>query len=255
MELRTFWWCVINYTKPGDIILDPMSGVGTIHSANFLGRNTVSCEIVPEFAELQRLNRNHMVDIWKSGEFLANWPDELEEKPIPNTSFPGDWKLYEGDCRQYLPLENPIDAVIFSPPYGNLWSMSKADKDSKIAKEKNYVVGYNDDIANIGNLDNYVHYLQAMKIVYRKCYESLKPGGLLVTVVKDYIAGGRRVYCSRDNLKLCLEVGFQMHAWHLRDASLVQSPFSAGNKAKRIAAGKHTLELEINAEDIMVVRK
>ena len=151
-----------------------------------------------------------------------------------------------------MPLsDRSADACIFSPPYGGLWAYNSKSRGSKVMEEKNYRVGYDDNVANVGNLANYTAYLAAMKLIYEKCFESLKSGAPLVTVVKDYIQNGRRVPCSKDNLRLCIDAGFLPEAWHFRDAS----PFSAGNRKKRIAAGKHKAELDIMNEDVIVVRK
>ena len=56
MELRTYLWLVNKYTEARDTILDPMSGVGTIHLANLYGRETVGVELMPDFVELQKRN-------------------------------------------------------------------------------------------------------------------------------------------------------------------------------------------------------
>lgn len=261
MELRTFKWIVERYTKVGDTILDPMSGVGTVHFANYMGRHTIAIELVPEFIELQHRNIKNMTELWEAGMFYGEF-DTWDFEP---TMLKGQPTILEGDCRRFLPLVpeyfgNPsliptIDAVVLSPPYGNLWAFSESNRESKIAKEKNYVVGYDDSDANVGNYPNYIHYLTAMKIIYGKCYETLRPGGVLVTVVKDYIHQGKRLLCSKDNLRLCLEVGFIPEDWHFRAAGMTTSPYAMANRAKRIEAGKHREELDIKFEDILVLRK
>ncbi len=267
MELRTYKWIVEKYTKPGDTILDPMSGVGTVHFANFMGRHSVAIELVPDFVELQRRNIGNMRELWTEGMFYDQFESwDIEYTPKNFYTGLGTSTILEGDCRRFLPLQPPdiapigtkpplVDAVIFSPPYGSLWAFSTSNRESKIAKEKNYVVGYDDSDANVGNYPNYIHYLTAMKIIYGKCYETLRSGGVLVTVVKDYIHQGKRLLCSKDNLRLCLEVGFTPEDWHFRAAGQTTSPYAMANRAKRIAAGKHREELDIKYEDIIVMRK
>ena len=252
MELRTYKWAVTNYTEPGDLILDPMSGVGTVHFANFMGRESVGVEIVPRFAELQEINRDFMMDLFHKEEFYRDDMGEWDFKP----DNPSDHSILLGDCRRHLPLSDRFaDACIFSPPYGGLWAFNSKTRSSKVMEEKNYRVGYDDNLANVGNLANYTAYLAAMKTIYERCFASLKSGAPLVSVVKDYIQNGRRVPCSKDNLRLCIQAGFLPEAWHFRDASQQNNPFIAGNRKKRIAAGKHKPELDINAEDVLVVRK
>ncbi len=258
MELRTFKWIVEHYTKPGQTILDPMSGVGTVHFANFMGRHTHAIELVPDFVELQKANIKNMLSLWTQDHFYE-WMDSWDYTVGGFLSYPlGTPQIHLGDSKRILASftgQPNIDAVIFSPPYGSLWAYSQPNRDSKIAQEKNYLVGYDQDTAQVGNLKNYTQYLTAMGLIYQGCYDALKPGGVLVTVVKDYIEKGKRVLCSRDNLKLCIAAGFKMEDWHFRRADIVQSPYSKGNRDKRIAAGKHTVDLDINYEDILVVRK
>ena len=257
MELRTYLWCVMKYTKTGDTILDPMSGVGTVHLATMLSRNSIGIELMPNFVDLQlqNISKFQHTDAHQS---LSDIINEITPFGVQAgwELFPGigSYRILQGDCRRHLPLDKPVDAVIFSPPYGDLWTQSKGEK-SKVELEKNYNVGYGLSDANVGNYKVYPQYLKAMEIIYGKCFDSLKPGGILVTVVKDYIKSARRVYCSADNLKVCCKVGFVPYEWHLRDTSVQNNPFSAGNRAKRIAAGKHNKELDIMAEDIIVVRR
>jgi DNA modification methylase len=272
LELRTFKWIVESYTKPGDLILDPMSGAGTIHMAVFMGRNTIAIELVPKFVAIQQASIQNMFELWSDGMEYNDgniWNSNFYQLPdmgswdykAGNNYPPGTWTILEGDNRSWLPLgiTNPrdnqfrplADACIFSPPYGNLW---KPDN-SKISQEKGYVKGYGDDQANIGNLDNYTAYLTAMQIVYNLVFQSLKPGAPLISVVKDYVKAGKRVLCSRDNLLLCLNAGFTAENWHFRRADVQNNPYSKGNRDKRIAAGKHRPELDIVLEDILVLRK
>ena len=254
MELRTFMWCVNEYTSEGDVILDPMAGAGTVHLARFMNRKTISIDIVPEFVELTNNNWLNMLKIYqeKQGMMLDKFAGIIEKMQYPWIPSPIYPVMFSGDSRRLLPLDNKVDAVIFSPPYGNLWT---SQKQNKVMQEKNYKVGYNDSMANVGNAKNYMSYLVAMKLIYEGCYKSLVPGGVLVSVVKDYVMKGERVLCSRDNMRLMVEVGFIPEDWHYRDASQTSSPFSVAHKKKRIAEGKHRSELEIDKEDILVVRK
>jgi len=246
MELRTYMWLVGKYTKEGDTILDPMSGTGTVHLANYAGRRTVGVEIMPEFVELQEKNILFMEDVFNNKKNL--YKQFGIEPTLPKRHI-----ILPGDCRRVLPLDYEVDAVIFSPPYGSLWKQSKAPQ-SQVNAEKNYNVGYGESDANIGNYNVYPKYLQAMRIVYEKCYQSLKPGGILVTVVKDYVTGGRRVPCSRDNLLQCVKAGFTFEDWHFRTTKIA-SPFSVKARKQREAKGNKRIDLNIGYEDIIVVKK
>lgn len=192
LELRTFAWLVEKYTKPGDTILDPMSGIGTVHYAATMGRNTIAIELVERFCQIQHLN-------------LA----KLQAVRGLNSKT----KVLEGDCRRHLPLTEPVEACIFSPPYGNLWSTAGR---SKLAGEWGMSIGYNSHIQNIGQIDTYPVYLEAMREIYRLCGLSLKSRAALVVVTKDFNQNKKRVYVARDTINMCLQVGFSFEDWHLR---------------------------------------
>lgn len=256
MELRTFMWCVDKYTKVGDVILDPMAGTGTVHLAEFMGRHTISIETVPEFHALIESNWRHLIALMleKETEMLRPFEGIITDTTMHRPKYLRVYPtMLKGDSRRLLPLEHPVDAIIFSPPYGNLWAKQK--NPSKAAREKNYREGYNDSIANIGNAKNFMSYLFAMQRIYKGCYDSLKTDGVIVSVVKDYISKGERVLCSKDNLSMMMDAGFTPGDWHYRDASQTSSPFSVGLRKKRIEAGTHREELEINKEDILVAYK
>ncbi len=229
LELRTLIWLIERYTSVGDRILDPMSGIGTIHYAATMGRYTVAIELDGRFAEIQRMN------IEKLGQ---------------TRGFTAITSLMEMDCRRALPFpQGFIDTVIFSPPYGNVMKGKKSPK----MQYRHVHTGYGDQEANIGNMAVYPMYLEAMKVVYKLCNQSLKLGSLLILIVKDYVEGGERKHCSRDNLRVCLESGFILSEWHKRytDPRIYQII----SRQKREEAGTDRGELHIDYEDILVFKK
>ena len=90
LELRTYEWLVEKYTEPGDIILDPMSGIGTVHFAASMGRSTIGIELSPRFAEIQRMNIE-MIRL--------------------TAGIHADTLVLEGDCRRY---SSPIRPLLIS---------------------------------------------------------------------------------------------------------------------------------------------
>lgn len=94
---------VAAYTRPGDLVLDPMCGVGTtLVEALHLGRRAVGVEYEARWAELARANIA-----------LAR-----------EAGIDADAQVYTGDARTLpalLPeeLRGRVDLVITSPPYGD----------------------------------------------------------------------------------------------------------------------------------------
>ncbi len=86
------------YTSPGDIILDPMAGIGTILVACSLGRNVICVELEAKFCDMMR----------------GNWEKVKQRGPQMGFEM-GHAEIICGDARH---LEGLLaDAIITSPPY------------------------------------------------------------------------------------------------------------------------------------------
>jgi modification methylase len=236
LELRTFKWLVEKYTKPGDTILDPMSGIGTSLYACTMGRKVINIEINPQFVAIQRLNAETLSETTGG---------KIEEGK--------DFQILEMDNRRALPLHPEIQAVIFSPPYGLVMKKTKAKDENKLYEEKGFFMSYSEDAGNIGNISNYPLYLSAMKEVYYLCLQSLEPGGIMASVTKDYNQNFQRVYVSKDNARVAVEAGFVMEDWHMRNAP--GTVLQHIGKKRRAKAGKGTPENDIMVEDILVLKR
>ncbi|GAA3040943.1 TRM11 family SAM-dependent methyltransferase [Actinokineospora globicatena] len=93
---------VTHYTRPGDLVLDPMCGIGTtLVEAVRLGRRAVGVEYEP-----------HWVDVAKANLEVAR-----------DDGFTSDARVFHGDARQLVTLLPPeyvgqAALVVTSPPYG-----------------------------------------------------------------------------------------------------------------------------------------
>ena len=108
-----------------------------------------------------------------------------------------------------------LDAVCTSPPWED--STLTTDKEFIAAVERDQrrgsrFQGGNDDAygASEGQVgqESGDSYWAAMRVVYDQCRLALKPGGVLVVVLKDFVKGGRRVPLVDESLKLLEHVGF-----------------------------------------------
>lgn len=140
-----------------------------------------------------------------------------------------------------------------SPPYGDVQSKTVGAKASQFHDEKHIKIGYSEQVANIGNLTIYPAYLSAMREVYKACLLSLKPGGPMVIVTKDYIKQGERVNVTIDNLRVAKEAGFEFEDWHRRFTD--PKIFQLKSWKDREAKGTQKDELKIYWEDILVLRR
>jgi modification methylase len=93
---------ITTYTKPGDLVLDPMCGAGTtLVEAVRAGRHTIGVDIEPAFADLAQANLNLAERDGATGQGMVVCGDATE---LP----------------RLLPrrLRGTVDLVLTSPPYG-----------------------------------------------------------------------------------------------------------------------------------------
>jgi len=100
MNLRLLSWILENFTKKGDLVLDPMAGTGsTIILAAIMGRHGIAVEYEPRFCEMIRENIK-----------LTLRQATLTPK--------GRMTCIQGDARELSKLLKESDAIITSPPFG-----------------------------------------------------------------------------------------------------------------------------------------
>jgi len=195
-------WLIEHLTKPGDAILDPTSGAGSLMYATLLGRHVLNIELEKHMVEVQQLNWAHLC---------------MTHQPT------GSLTILEGDARRYLPAQ--VHHCIFSPPYSVNIGGAGAKVAALAAESGTTVAGYGKDRAQIATL-SYFNLINAMREVYRGIYNSLPVGGFMCTITKDSVntkeakfrgLGGIEPY-SADTIKICHEVGFEMYQLWQRDA-------------------------------------
>jgi DNA modification methylase len=86
------------YTKEGDLVLDPMAGIGTtLIEAALLGRNAIGVELEKKFVKITEKNIR------------------ILKKLKPDA---GKAKIIQGDARELSKLlAGKVDSVVFSPPF------------------------------------------------------------------------------------------------------------------------------------------
>jgi DNA modification methylase len=182
---------VAEYSQPGELVADPMCGIGTtLVEAAALGRRAVGVELEPRWAELARPNLTHA---------LATQQAALAEVRV-------------GDAR-VLPqvladLAGTVDLVATSPPYA--CDVGMIDKPAWLAGRtlcRRDTLNYSPDHANLGHARG-DHYLAELARVYAGCFAVLRPGGLLVTVTKNLRRRGRVLDLAAVTVELATQAGF-----------------------------------------------
>ena len=155
------------YSRPGDLVLDPMCGIGTtLVEAIHLGRQAIGIELEPRWAQLASANLTH-----------ARYQGAT-----------GTATVLTGDARQLPRLVDPdlagrVTLVLTSPPYGrSLHGQVTARPGRGVAK---YNDTYSADPANLGRI-SHPALLDAIEEILLGCRQLLRPGGLLVLTARPY---------------------------------------------------------------------
>jgi DNA modification methylase len=162
------------YSKPGDTIFDPFSGVGTtLDAANILRRHSIGIELNDDFIKLF----NQGIDP-KDGK-----PNHDYRRIVIQDSALNVYK--------HLPVES-VDFILTSPPYANLLNKIRknfADKDYNGNTYKNQsrklAKPYSTHSEDLGNL-TYEEYLIKMKELFLSLHQVAKQGAYNAWVVRDY---------------------------------------------------------------------
>ena len=163
------------YTEPGDIVADPMAGIGTtVVEAMHLGRNGIGVEYEPRWAALAAVN----VD-------LAH-----------RQGAAGTGDIYTGDSR-HLPalipnhLHGRIALVITSPPYGSSAHGQVRTPGSRRGQVRkiNHSYGGADNLAYRG--DDAL--AEGFTDILTGCAAILRPGGYVVVTARPYRRHGELI--------------------------------------------------------------
>lgn len=202
-----------DYSSAGDLVVDPMCGIGTtLVEGAALGRRCVGMELEERWAKVAEGNLDHILDA--DHRHLA--------------------EVRVGDARRLsrclAKAAGNVDLVATSPPYA--CDAGTIDKSAWLAGRRmcnTATLNYSSRQANLGNARGRT-YLTEMAAVYAACFEVLRPGGLLVTVTKNTRRGGRLFDLAGATVRLAHDVGFRylQHVVALlaavRDGGLVARP-------------------------------
>lgn len=191
-NLGVLRYILAEWTRPGQWILDPMAGTGSLYLGLTMGRNVICGELETWQRPILAANLRKASCWGKGAGAAAQW-----------------------DARALPLAAGAVPAVVFSPPYADTFSDWHISSNNLGARPGPHGTAYGDDRGkapcerrNIGNLHIYENFLLAMRAVLDECWRVLQPGGLLVMIVKDRIHGGRRLPIVRDLGTLAHARGF-----------------------------------------------
>jgi len=180
--------CIEYVSEPGEMVLDPMSGTGTLMVGGLVNRSVFNIEISPLFFALQQQAL-----------------EKLEEM-APGVS--GHVTLINSPCQSILPIPNFTDHVIFSPPYAGIMKSKGKDKLTTEKTEYDMAEYTYTHVLNMGLMNDFL-WTQGMELIYKKCFETIKPGGTMTLIVKDHMKDRERVELSQSAVDASVRVGFK----------------------------------------------
>ena len=214
----------------------------------------------------------------KQGE-VAGVEANLKNPKLPKPYYQDDYvTLYHADCREILPLLEPVDLVLTDPPYGVNWNtnskrFSGGSKDSKSKRGVGRdwgapIVGDDKDF----DPTPFLSYPHVILFGFNNYLSKLPRGSVLVWIKRNDAAfnsflsdaeiawqkGGSGVYCYRD-LSLAAEANFRLHPtqkplplmkWCIKRSKatgIILDPFTGSGTTLRAAKdlGRKAIGVEI----------
>jgi hypothetical protein len=163
------------YTRPGDLVLDPMAGIGTtLVEAVHLGRHSIGVEYEPRWARLAAANLRHAT----------------------GRGATGTGAVFTGDARHLtdlLParLRGQVTLVVTSPPYGSA-THGHARAPGPHGKVRKVNNRYGADPSNLA-YTTHEQLAAGFTAILTGCAAMLRPGGHVVITARPYRADGELV--------------------------------------------------------------
>jgi DNA modification methylase len=166
------------FTKQHQIVLDPMVGTGsTLVAALRSKRHSYGIELNPIYASIAKTVVNE--ERQNLGE---NYSDLYAEVILGNAA-----DFVEFIHRYDIP---EIDYVLTSPPYWDMLRVKGAMTQRRRRESQEIDVHYSDDPDDLGNIDDYDEFLEALSEIYASIKVHLKKKAYLTIIVKNVKKGG-----------------------------------------------------------------
>ena len=233
---------VATYTRPGDITLDPMCGVGTtLVEAVHQGRDAIGIEYEPEWADHAQAN-------------LAL---------AASQGASGHGEVICGDGRSLVSLIDPaarglVALVLTSPPYGpSLHGRVSAVPGHGVRKTHDR---YSTDPANLAHV-GLAGLLDAMRTILRGAVQLLRPDGVVAMTVRPWWRDGQLIDLPGALARVGEEAGLVLYERNvallagLRDDQLIPRSSFFALEAVRKARARGVPRLVTAHEDLLVWRR
>jgi len=168
------------FTKRGGWVLDPFCGSGaTLVAALEEGRNAVGLEISERYVEMTR--KRIAAVVRELGGHARVIRADAREIADART-----WRGIDHVPQSEHGLPH-FDFIMTSPPYWNMLRTSRGGVESthKRRAKQGLDTDYGDDPNNLGRIEDYRQFIEAVGEVFDGCARLLKPGKYLVIVAQN----------------------------------------------------------------------
>ncbi len=233
---------IATYTRPGELVLDPMCGIGTtLVEATHAGRDAVGIEYEPRWGFLAARNLRHATHQGATGHGTVLIGDSRHIAPALETELAGRVAL-----------------LLTSPPYGRtVHGQAKPTPGGGVAKW-DHSYGY--DKANLAH-QNTGALLAGFTAILRGCLPLLRPGGNLVVTARPWRHRGLLVDFPAAVLDAAIRAGYQpvqrcvALLAAVRDSDLVaRGSFFQLQQARAARAHGRPIHLAQH-EDVLILRR
>ena len=179
---------ILLFTKKGDIVLDPFSGVGSTSKACAVtGRKSVGIELTKKWVDLSNKRMEVEIGSVKGQEFI------------------------HGDARKVLKNFNDeyFDFLVTSPPYWQILN-KKVDLKTKERVKNGLAKKYSEDKDDLGNIKDYALFLIELQKVFKEGYRVLKNKKYAAVIVSDFRHKSEFIPYHLDVINLMREINFKL---------------------------------------------
>lgn len=201
------------FTKREELVLDPFLGTGsTLLACIESNRSGIGVEVVEKWANIAQSRVEKLLAQRRGSEQFLQTMGLSQEKLLI--------KVIHGDSRHLSKIwdENkfpPVDYCITSPPYWNQLKRNHIRQKERITK--GLETKYSEDSNDIGNIDDYEEFLQAIKNIFNEVYKVTKNKGYLTIVTNNVFFDGRVYPLAFDTMKILSE---EPYAWIPKDEKI-----------------------------------
>ena len=230
------------YTSPGDLVLDPMCGVGTtLVEAIHLGRHAVGVEYEPVWADIARVNLEFAAAQGAAGLGEVITGDALRLSELVDREVRGT-----------------VGMVLTSPPYGaSVHGQATPVPGRGVIKSHDR---YSKDRTNLAH-QPLARLLSAFASILAACRDLLRPDGVAVVTARPYRRSGELVDLPAAVLRCGDAAGLDPYERNiallagLREDRLVpRASFFALDQVRRARRAGRPLQV-IAHEDVLVFRR